>query len=120
MYKILYLAICCVSFTVAGQTTHSVPVRINQPSGCPVPLGGDLEEASFRLYPNPAEKTITVHSGFSHYEVRIYSLQGELVHRAYSEQKKGEVDVQNLAEGIYLLEMHSPYHSESRRIKIRR
>lgn len=120
MFKILCLASCMIPFMLAGQTTHSVSVLINQGTECPNPLNAEVQKRLFEFYPNPAEETITIQSEIEHFEVRIYSLQGELVHRSYQVRKEGKLDVQNLAEGIYLLEVHTDYHSESRKIKIQR
>ena len=119
MLKILCFMCCLLPLISSGQTTHSVSVIIGQETGCPEPLNIASDTNLFEVFPNPAKETITILTKLDHFEVRMYTLQGELVLKSYQSGQE-ELDVRSLAEGIYLLEVHTDFHSESRRIKIKR
>ncbi len=87
--------------------------------------GGDLP-ASFALhqnYPNPFNPTTTI--GFSlprasRYDLSIYNIVGQLVHKVSGFSKAGEVEIEwdasNCASGIYLYKVTAGNHSAAKKM----
>ena len=117
--KILCLSCCLFAFIAKSQTTHNVSVAINQGTECPEPLSIDDDSSLFRFFPNPAKETITILTKLDRFEVKIYTLQGQLVLNSFYTRDE-EINIEDIAEGIYLLEVHTDLYSESRKIKIKR
>ena len=71
---------------------------------------GQQEQISvkMRIYPNPATTSLTLEPGTNTPStLRIYTLTGQLL-RTQRTQGRTEVDVSDLPEGIYLLELETP------------
>jgi len=78
-----------------------------------------LKEQELLLYPNPSSGKIYVNAkGIKDaYAIEIFSLEGKLL---LSEKNKSELDLKDLANGIYLLRLSSNEGSISRKISLER
>jgi hypothetical protein len=67
----------------------------------------DIAEADIRIFPNPASDILTIQSsGQRSFDlVRVLDISGKVV--LQSSYRKGELDVQNLAPGAYVLELRN-------------
>ena len=57
------------------------------------------------MYPNPSAGTFTVANTERHYQIEIYSLLGENIYRAASDNSKSTVDISTLNSGIYFMKV---------------
>lgn len=63
----------------------------------------EIGSSSIRIFPNPVSSLLTVEIGGQlDYEISIYSMTGRLMHR---QRNQNSVDVQEFANGTYLLEL---------------
>jgi hypothetical protein len=89
-----------------------------------LPIISSIEESSestFEVYPNPANKVI--HIGFpqdvNKVEISVYNLQGQFMMQ--KEIENGEtILVENLAEGLYLLEIKEENRIHQKKIYVKR
>jgi len=69
------------------------------------------------LYPNPASEKVTVITHINeHSVISIYNLQGQLLMQQQAQQGKTEVDISELARGVYILRLYSNSRAETGRI----
>jgi hypothetical protein len=60
-------------------------------------------ESMFQVVPNPVEQSFTINTTFKSAEARIYTLRGQLMRKV--DKPVGEINIQELPAGIYLLEV---------------
>ena len=70
------------------------------------------------IYPNPAKETIHI-VGNKLTEVRIYNLYGQEVHNTIAQSDNVEINISNLASGVYVVKTKSKNGSNVQRIAVR-
>lgn len=73
----------------------------------------------FRLFPNPATETITIHSKeiYDSYEVTLYNVMGQTcLEKTIFAQQEAMLDVSGLKTGVYFVQIVYAHYSEVRRI----
>ena len=65
----------------------------------------------FRLYPNPANDLIYLHTQLDNFKVEIFDLLGKNIFKSYNLKK---IDVSEFDNGTYLLKITSGYNSNSK------
>jgi len=66
-----------------------------------------------QVYPNPSNGTITIKSPYEQAEITLYDLQGKQILR---QALTTNTNMNNLAQGVYLLKIHTPNGFENHRI----
>jgi hypothetical protein len=67
------------------------------------------------VYPNPSEGLVNVRSNFPILKVNIYSLEGKILQTFVTDPAfNKEIDLANLQNGIFILEMEAPNQQLSR------
>jgi hypothetical protein len=64
---------------------------------------------AIHIYPNPATSTLTVHSSKELGMIQIYNSMGEMVFQTRHNNSKQEIDISNLAKGVYTLKTDDKY-----------
>jgi len=65
----------------------------------------DLEQLSFKLYPNPTADFVVVETSLDRFELRILDIQGRELQRVQSESSKMMLATATLQPGIYLVQL---------------
>ena len=69
------------------------------------------------LYPNPASEKVTIITDMTeHSSISIYNLQGQLLLQQQIQQGKTDIDISELAKGVYILRLYSNARVEDGRI----
>ena len=63
-------------------------------------------ESLFDIYPNPAQKEITIRSN-SIKSYQLFSIQGDLIEQKLLSQPETKLDVSTLPNGIYIIKVES-------------
>ena len=71
----------------------------------PININSITEDLSIAVYPNPTAGTFTVANTERHYQIEIYSLLGENIYLAASDNSKSTVDISTLNSGIYFMKV---------------
>lgn len=67
------------------------------------------------VYPNPSEGVVSIHSNYPIQLMRIYSLDGKILETfAIDQAFNNEIDLQNLQNGIFILEIEVQNHQVTR------
>ncbi|MBS1533923.1 MAG: immune inhibitor A [Bacteroidetes bacterium] len=69
----------------------------------------------FRIYPNPVQDVLRIHTEVSAYEVEIYNLQSQLILSLKAGQTT-DVDLSQLAQGAYLVRIKSQQTTQTEKI----
>lgn len=96
--------------TATGQTTH----RLNFEA--PTAIDEYVVENT-RIYPNPAAEVLFISTPLDSYEIEITDLLGKTI------QKIGytrEINTNNLSNGLYLMKLHTPQGTLTKKIVIRK
>jgi hypothetical protein len=62
---------------------------------------------SFNIFPNPANDKIIIETHQPNGYVKLYSITGNLIKQVVINSSRTEIDIQNLASGVYYLQMGS-------------
>ncbi|AUC81236.1 T9SS type A sorting domain-containing protein [Lacinutrix sp. Bg11-31] len=73
----------------------------------------DFEASSFLIFPNPANNILNIEGETVIESVTIYDINGRLLNTITSKSKKAKLDVSNLSQGLYFLEITSGNKKES-------
>lgn len=96
-------------YYTCGSTASGI--RLNETWMTDVPLGiDDLNNIknTVVLYPNPAHTAITITSSDQRYQtIQIFEMNGAKVYESVCSDKQQQIDVSNLAAGIYLVVLSS-------------
>jgi hypothetical protein len=65
----------------------------------------EMDNTIIQIYPNPAMDYIQITSGSAIDKIRIYSLTGQLVNELNQIENNENINISNLEEGIYLMEV---------------
>ena len=69
------------------------------------------------LYPNPASEKVTIITDMTEPSViSIYNLQGQILMQQKIQQGKTDIDISELAKGVYILRLYSNARTEAGRI----
>jgi len=69
------------------------------------------------LYPNPASEKVTIITDMTEPSViSIYNLQGQILMQQKIQQGKTDIDISELAKGVYILRLYSNARAETGRI----
>jgi hypothetical protein len=77
----------------------------------------------FNLYPNPASDIVTLNinnSNIADFEIKIYNIMGYLVRSESLKQNQQKINVGDLNNGIYMIEIKSKEWSEKQKLIIQR
>jgi hypothetical protein len=80
----------------------------------------DPLEAGLQIFPNPAGSQLQVMAADVITEVRMYDLLGQLVYSAAVNSVLGRVNVGQLREGVYLLQVHTQNGVSTHKVQIAR
>ena len=116
-------------YTWLSSTITSHMAQIPVPKGSAVvirfnhKIGNSINDYSGRnkhflnLYPNPASEKVTLVSDITeHSIISIYNLQGQLLMQQQVQQGKTDIDISELAKGVYILRLYSNARVEAGRI----
>ena len=81
------------------------------------------ENTNFNLYPNPASDIVTLNienKNNAGLTLNIYSLAGTLVKSEILKQNQRQINIVDLSDGIYIVEIKSKEWTEKRKLKIQR
>ncbi len=81
------------------------------------------EDYVFSLFPNPAHDIVTLNissSNYAEFVVNIYNVAGSLIRSESIQHKQQNIDVGDLNNGLYLVEIKSQAHTEIQKLIIRR
>ena len=90
---------CTVSNEFGCEATESVQVFVSE---C---LGLEENSTALLVYPNPFESTIIIASNLSSGEMLILDMNGSVVTRTTVSTSQTELDLSNLAAGVYLVQV---------------
>lgn len=90
----------------------------------PLEIENQLDPATFNLFPNPADNTVTItcSTNFTADNLMITDLLGrrynniKLQGNSQGEQFDQTIDISNLPNGVYIVEIHSLNHRESKKL----
>ncbi|MEQ9405040.1 MAG: T9SS type A sorting domain-containing protein [Cyclobacteriaceae bacterium] len=117
MKKILIGGMLLCVFQAYCQTTHVVAVAINQEEECQIVDG--LEESDlFKVFPNPVKSSFTIQSELRGAFIKLVDTQGRVQRSGKLKEGKLEIQVSDLARGIYILYLESPSGYDQIKIKI--
>ncbi len=93
--------------------TDTLTYFINSPNGedsCHywLPTGINYHESKdVIIYPNPASQTITIHnrSDIGYETIQILNTSGQIVHTSVLQSKKTQIHINDLENGIYIIEV---------------
>jgi len=71
---------------------------------------------NFKIFPNPVEDQLNITSGLQSYEIKIYTLQGQIVYELKNNNHNTTIDYNEFASGIYFLELKSDQFTQSFKI----
>ena len=80
--------------------------------------GIEENEVVFNIYPNPVKEVLTIRSRQQLTEIVIYNLLGQPVYRKSLNTNSIKLDLGNLRQGMYLLNIRTNRASKIRRIRI--
>lgn len=79
----------------------------------------ELSFGNLRIFPNPAQKSVTILADQPVDEIQIYSLQGSLIHsRSFVAATSVLFELPPLTDGLYLLKISSESHSWNRSLLV--
>ena len=73
----------------------------------------NFEASSFSIFPNPANNILNIEGEIVIKSVTVYDINGRLLNTITSKSKKAKLDVSNLSQGLYFLEIISGNKKES-------
>jgi uncharacterized repeat protein (TIGR02543 family) len=87
--------------------THTITASFELTTGTAVAQSTDN---SIKLYPNPVINKLTVELDDQslQYQVRIYSLKGDLKYNEFGKNSQFEIDMSNYSTGVYFIQVISP------------
>ena len=119
----------CPAFNWLPLTVSSHTTQIPVPAGSAVVVkfiyknGNSINDYSgknkhfLNLYPNPASEKVTIITDVTeHSVISIYNLQGQILLRQQIQQGKTDIDISELAKGVYILRLYSNARVEVGRI----
>ncbi len=94
-------------FDLAGRTSDNVIYFDNVYGDAISTSTSDLNTIDLKLFPNPANNTLTMQSDESIDQYEIYSITGALVGYAEATGNNTSIDIAHLAKGIYMMKATS-------------
>lgn len=69
---------------------------------------------SFRVYPNPASDRLNISHSYSHVDFKLFTIDGKIIKSGNLDNQ--QINISDLQNGIYLLQLHSEGKSETKKI----
>lgn len=116
-----YILLCSVGFAQSGA---NIDLAKRQPQVGNFPKSVDNEEKSVSVYPNPSNGMVYITlSGFKgkRTELRVMNVIGNVIHREIltdNETTRKDLNLSNLASGLYYIKLQTNDYSEIRKIII--
>ena len=79
-----------------------------------------VEEIALSLYPNPANSTFTIETEQDISEVRVVDMLGQVVYRASNVGKHHNIDVYNMKNGLYFVQVSTAAGLQTKRLQVTR
>jgi len=73
----------------------------------------DFIENNFAIYPTPTSKKLHIKSNLTNYDYKIHNVQGQLISKKTNNNNRSIIDCENLAAGIYLLNISKDNNSKT-------
>ncbi len=99
---------------ISGLTMGDYSCTVTDEQGCTMSFDfmvdnivgvSELEDAGFSVFPNPVNQIINFESSVSINEVRLLDIRGVSYGSFSISNKQGQIDVENLANGVYIMEV---------------
>ena len=74
-------------------------------AACPPTATSNINKEDIQVYPNPAGNLLNVFVNNLSAEIKIYSVEGKLIKRVSTAASTTSIDLSNLSNGIYLLDI---------------
>jgi hypothetical protein len=97
----------------ADMTVENVFGNINDPVNVP-----EVKQTLVQLFPNPASSTINIVAGEMIREIRLIDMLGQVVYAASPQSQRSTIDVGQLKDGIYLVQVLTVKGMTTRRVQI--
>ncbi len=78
----------------------------------------EIEEADFKLFPNPAKNELNLSANYKVLSTKIYNVIGEVVYNTINTQTK--IDISNLPRGLYFIELETDGSTGSPQVRTAR
>ena len=90
-------------------TAENITVRaLVDSTDCPTTGIETNEVEAFKIYPNPTHSKVTIEHQFSgEVTLSVFNIQGEKVFKINLKENQNSVELNNLAEGMYLVQMEN-------------
>ncbi|MCX6285145.1 MAG: T9SS type A sorting domain-containing protein, partial [Bacteroidetes bacterium] len=107
-YKWTSLAVTSHQTKIPVNPHSAVVIKFNYKYGNSINDHSENNKHFLNLYPNPASKIVTVNTGMNeHSVISIYNMQGQLLLQQQAKQGKTDIDISELAKGVYILRLYS-------------
>ena len=120
----------CDEYTTGTTTNHPLTLSEVGPSYLLVPLANtiDLSDKKASVFPNPAKNNLTIqfpNTVDSDTEVTITTMNGQVIKKQIISQNElidnqKQIDIADLKNGIYLLQLHSNNYSKTLKIVVQK
>lgn len=101
-----------------GQISDHYPVFLDIKIPETTGINENKDDAILEIYPNPAQTEIHIKIEGELSLVRSYNLKGTIVQESVGNHKT--LDITELQEGIYIVEIHTPSYIRSQRLLVKR
>ena len=83
----------------------SYDIFVHKMSQTPVGITENLKESNILIYPNPSNSFIDIETTLTDYSLSLFDIMGKLILKNEAIQNKTRIDVSNLSNGIYFLQL---------------
>jgi hypothetical protein len=95
----------------------AVVVKFNYKNGNSINDYSENNKHFLNLYPNPASEKVTIITDMTeHSVISIYNLQGQILLQQQIQQGKTDINISELAQGVYIVRLYSNARAEVGRI----
>jgi hypothetical protein len=116
-YKWKQLKVDSKTAQIPVDAGSAVVIRFNHKIGNSINDYSKTTKHLLNLYPNPASQKVTINTGMTdHPAISIYNLQGQLLMQQQVQQGKTDIDISELAKGVYIVKLYSNARVEAGKI----
>jgi len=116
-YNWLSLAVSSHKTQIPVPKGSAVVIKFNYKNGNSINDHSEKNKHFLNLYPNPASEKVTIITDVSeHSVIFIYNLQGQILLQQQMQQGKTDIDISELAKGVYIVRLYSNARVEAGRI----
>ena len=76
----------------------------------------DFVKQHFNIFPNPVQNILKVNTQIQNYNIKVYTIQGQLIFESNSANGNSEINYSNYSKGVYLLNIEAENSSQSFKI----